>query len=123
MTKHIPSLILLFVVAGCASLDPNPPQGIETSDVDRTVELDFPRDMFPGPGLCRVVPTEVEGGVGMVRSCDGIEYSAPLGSIVLYRPRDAREIHVRYMHITERGRVYRTDIFDMDTRMLIREIN
>ena len=74
------TLIVILIAAGsaCATSGPRPPSGVETTNVDRMVELDIPRSLFPAPGLCRIIPTETERGSSMVRSCDGIEHAAPL---------------------------------------------
>lgn len=88
------------------------------------IRLDIPRSAMPGTGLCRIwlsgVPTSQQP---MVQGCDGIEYSAPLGSRILYRPADgSREVHVSYMSRATPGWVTGIDAFSIDTMRLTRVI-
>lgn len=88
------------------------------------IQLNVPRSAIPGTGLCRIwltgVPTSRQP---MVQGCDGIEYSAPLGSRVLYRPDDgSREVHVSYMSRATPGWVTGIDAFSIDTMRLVRVI-
>jgi hypothetical protein len=71
------------------------------------IELSVPKGELPSPGL----------------GCDGIEWTAPLGSRVLYRPDDGRrEVHVKYMSRATHGLVTGIDAFSIDTLRLIRVI-
>jgi len=88
------------------------------------IRLDVPRSAIPGTGLCRIwlsgVPVSQQP---MVQGCDGIEYSAPLGSRVLHRPADgSREVHVSYMSRATPGWVTGIDAFSIDTMRLVRVI-
>jgi hypothetical protein len=88
------------------------------------IELGVPKDQIPSPGLCRVW---VSGGrisqQPLARSCDDIEWAAPLGALVLYRPDDgSREVHVKYMSRNTPGFVTGIDAFDIDTLRLLRVI-
>jgi len=81
------------------------------------IELDVPSSEYPSPGLCKIV------GVGLTRSCDGIERGAPGGARILYRPRDGtRRIVVCYLHVATVGEIIGVDVFDMDNRRLIETI-
>ena len=88
------------------------------------IELSVPKDQLPSPGLCRVwVSGGQTGQQPLARSCDDIEWTAPLGSLVLYRPDDgSREVHVRYMSSNTPGFVTGIDAFDIDTLRLVRVI-
>ena len=69
---------------------------------------------LPGPGLCRVwIPNEFEQP--MVRSCKGIEVTAPEGAYILYRPRGKRVVHLCEMSSGIVGVVDRIDAYNIDT--------
>jgi hypothetical protein len=81
------------------------------------VRLDYPRSEIPAPGLCRIV------GVGLPRSCDGIEVAAQPGATILYRPRDrTRRVVACYLHRSNVGQIEGIDLFDLDTGDLIEVI-
>jgi hypothetical protein len=69
---------------------------------------------LPSTGLCRVwIPHEFEQP--QVRTCKGIEFTAPEGSFILYRPRGKRVVHLCGMSSGIHGVVDRIDAFDIDT--------
>ena len=69
---------------------------------------------LPSPGLCRVwIPNEFEQP--SVRTCKGIEFTAPEGSFILYRPRGKRVVHLCGMSSGFVGVVDRIDAYDYDT--------
>lgn len=88
------------------------------------IQLDVPRSAIPGTGLCRIWLSGVSNSQQPIaQGCDGIEYSAPLGSRVLYRPGDgSREVHVSYMSRATPGWVTGIDAFSIDTMRLVRVI-
>jgi hypothetical protein len=88
------------------------------------IELSISQGELPSPGLCRVwVSDQSDSQQPLARGCDGIEWTAPLGSRVLYRPDDgSREVHVKYMSRATRGLVTGIDAFSIDTLRLIRVI-
>ncbi len=112
----VPLSVGLVVTAACAG---------GSSDGGVTpIELNVPKDQMPSPGLCRVwVSGEATARQPLARSCDGIEWTAPLGTRILYRPDDgSREVHVRYMSRSTPGFVTGIDAFDIDTMRLVRVI-
>ena len=88
------------------------------------IELSVPKSHIPSPGLCRVWVSGVETAEQpLARSCDGVEWTAPLGARILYRPDDgSREVIVRYMSRNTPGFVTGIDAFDIDTMRLLRVI-
>ena len=73
---------------------------------------------IPPPGLCRTM-----GVGGMSRSCEGVEYVAPQGSRLLYRPNDgSRRVVVCYMHSSNVGEIIGVDVFNINTGRLIETI-
>jgi hypothetical protein len=88
------------------------------------IELSVPKGELPSPGLCRVwVSRQSDSQQPLARGCDGIEWTAPVGSRVLYRPDDGRrEVHVKYMSRATHGLVTGIDAFSIDTLRLIRVI-
>jgi len=69
---------------------------------------------LPSTGLCRVwIPDEFEQP--RVRNCKGIEFTAPAGSFVLYRPRGKRVVHLCGMSRSFVGVVDRIDAYNVDT--------
>ncbi len=102
-------------ISGCGS------KGGETAG---PIRLDVPRSAIPAPGLCRVwLDRSLNRRQQLTRSCDGIENTAPLGSRVLYRPDDkSRTVEVRYMSRSHPGEVTGIDLFNIDSRNLVRII-
>lgn len=109
------SLVMLAVVA-CG--------GAVSGDSVAPIMLRIPKDELPSPGLCRVwVSGQSNSMQPLARGCDGIEWTAPLGSRVLYRPDDgSREVHVKHMSRATPGLVTGVDAFSIDTLRLIRVI-
>jgi len=109
------SLIMVAIVA-CG--------GAVSGDSVAPIMLRIPKDELPSPGLCRVWVSEQSNSMQpLARGCDGIEWTAPLGSRVLYRPDDgSREVHVKYMSRATPGLVTGVDAFSFDTLRLIRVI-
>lgn len=78
------------------------------------VTLGERRAAVPPPGLCRWY----EGGMPL--ACDGIEYAAPLGSQILYRPDDrSRTVLVCFLSTAEPRRIIGMDLFNLDSGNLI----
>jgi len=74
-------------------------------------QLEFSGREIPAPGLCRIG----ERGASQ-RTCDGIEFAAPPGSSVLYRPDDgSRRVVVCYLDLSDPGVIVGVDVFDIDT--------
>ena len=88
------------------------------------IELNIPKSAIPSPGLCRIWVSGVESAQQqLARSCEDIEWTAPLGARILYRPDDgSREVIVRYMSRSTPGWVTGIDAFDIDTMRLVRVI-
>lgn len=109
--------VACLVFAGCAG-------GSSDGEGVTPIELSIPRSSLPSPGFCRVwVSGTAVSRQALQRSCDGIEWTAPLGARILYRPDDgSREVHVRYMSRGTRGFVTGIDAFDIDTMRLKRVI-
>ena len=75
--------------------------------------IDVERADLPRSGLCRVwIPGEFDQPP--VRTCDGIELTAPMGSFILYRPRGQRVVHLCRMSSGIRGVVDGIEAFDID---------
>jgi hypothetical protein len=110
------SLVMCLAVLACG--------GAVSGDSVAPIMLGIPKDELPSPGLCRVwVSGQATAMQPLPRSCDGIEWTAPLGSRVLYRPDDgSREVHVKYMSRATTGLVTGIDAFSIDTLRLIRVI-
>jgi hypothetical protein len=70
------------------------------------------RDL-PRSGLCRVW-IEREREQPPVRTCKGIEVTAPEGSFILYRPRGKRVVHLCRMSSGIVGVVESIEVFDID---------
>ncbi len=87
-------------------------------------KIDIPKRAFPSPGLCRVwISGRAVSQQPLSRSCENIEFSAPLGSRVLRRPKDgSRDMVVWYMDTSERGKIEGIDVFNVDTGRLIRVV-
>ena len=73
----------------------------------------------PPTGLCRVWD-EGANRAFMAQTCDGIEYSAPLGSQILYRPDDgSRIVAVCFVSRSEPREIIGIDLFDVDSGRLV----
>ena len=92
-----------------------------------TVTFKIPPGHLPEIGECRVWIERLPPGQQprpKSRSCDGIASVAPAGSWILYRPSDDRNvIHVRLIDPRRAGVVIRIQIFDLDSKRLLREEN
>jgi len=87
------------------------------------IPLDIEREDIPNTGRCRVwLEDAFDSDQPMQTGCNGIEFSAPLGSYVMYRPKDKREVHVCYMSTDLTGVVDGIDAFDIDRMTLIRVV-
>jgi hypothetical protein len=74
----------------------------------------------PPPGLCSIVTGTGGRAEGTTRSCDEIEYAAPEGSRIIFRPDDSsRRVVVCYMDIGRRNWIDGVEVFDLDTGDLI----
>ena len=110
-------MLLSLVIAGISGC------GSKRSETAGPIRLDVPLRAIPAPGLCRVFGGTSNRLPQLSRSCDGIENVAPLGSRVLYRPdNNSRTVEVRYMSTSHPGEVTGIDLFNIDTRNLVRII-
>jgi hypothetical protein len=82
------------------------------AQVGLPIWIDVTRGDLPSPGLCRVW-IEDEPEQQRARSCKGIEFIAPEGSVVLYRPRGQKVVHLCGMSRGIVGVVDRIDAFDI----------
>lgn len=83
--------------------------------------LDIGWNDLPAPGLCRAwvsgLPTEAQP---RPQGCRGIEYAAPLGSRILYRPDDGtRRVVVCYLSTSDPREIIGADLFDVDSGRLL----
>lgn len=86
------------------------------------VTFPAPLSAVPPPGLCRVL-SEDQRQSSRLQRCDGIEWEARPGDVVVYRPEDgSRMVVVCYMSMAERGVIDGVDVFDVDTGELIEVI-
>jgi hypothetical protein len=77
--------------------------------------IEISRGDVPSSGLCRVwTPGEPSSSQPRARTCSGIEFDAPRGSYVLYRPRGKRVVHVCRMSSGLVGVVDGIDAYDLD---------
>ncbi len=101
---------------------PEQPRGPSTA-----ATLDVPPGHLPDVGECRVwIPGTAPGQQPRPKSrpCTGISAVAPAGSWIIYRPsEDQKVVQVRIVDPRRRGVVIRIQIFDMDTKQLLREAN
>ena len=104
----------LAAVVALAACGGPPAEGESTSPMT----LDLPRNQIPTPGNCRIVsPGQFN------RTCEGIEFAAPVGTRVLYRPDDgSRRVVVCYMHTSHQAEIIGVDVFNMDTGRHLRTI-
>ena len=87
------------------------------------IPLDIEREDIPNTGRCRIwLEDAFDSEQPMQTGCNGIEFSAPLGSYIMYRPRDKREVHVCYMSTDLTGVVDGIDAFDIDRMTLVRVV-
>ena len=90
----------------------------DRQNLSSTVDLGVPRSEIPPPGRCRVMAAGF-----LMRNCDGIENTAPLGVRILYRLDDgSRRVVVCYMSTSERNEIIGVDLFDFNTGRLIRAL-
>ena len=134
--NQVGALVLLLAggtmaVQACSSYSAG--SGSESGSSTAPAQLDetgpplaftLPPSAIPSPGLCRIwVPDHDVSAQLQATGCSGIEYTAPLGSVVLYRPRDgSRNVHVCWMSTSETGIVDGIDAFSVDKLRLVREI-
>lgn len=89
------------------------------------VTLKIPPGHLPELGECRVWRPTVPPGLQSrprSRSCDGINRVAPAASWILYRPSsDPKVLHVRIVDERRAGVVVKTQVFDLDSKRLLRE--
>ena len=87
----------------------------------------IPPGHLPEIGECRVWIERLPPGLQpkpKSRSCAGIASVAPAGSWILYRPSDDEKVvHVRLVDPRRAGVVIRIQIFDLDSKRLLREEN
>ena len=87
--------------------------------------LSIPPGQLPEPGECRIWIPGVPPGQQRHRAsrdCAAITRGAPAGSWIVYRPTEDRKVvHVRVVDARRAGIVIRTQIFDIDTKALLRE--
>jgi hypothetical protein len=109
---------------------PPPPPAEDKPREDRpgpstAATLSIPPGHLPEPGECRVwIPGAPPGQQRhrASRDCPGITRTAPAGSWIVYRPtQDRKLVHVRVVDDRRPGVVIRIQIFDIDTRLLVRE--
>lgn len=137
MQRKHPGALVVFVAVGVVAMQAcsssSASSGSETRTTTAAVPLDetgpplsftLPPSAIPSTGLCRIwVPDRDESAQLQATGCNGIEYSAPLGSVVLYRPRDgSRNVHVCWMSTSETAVVDGIDAFSVDKLRLVREI-
>ena len=79
--------------------------------------LGVPPGHLPPPGQCRVwVRGTPPGHQPRSRSCDGIDATAPAGSMILYRPsRDRKHVEAWYVDRKRPGVIVRVELFDAET--------
>src|SRR5437773_737196 len=104
-------------------VQPPPTQPPPTS----TVTLSIPPGQLPDAGECRLwIPGDPPGRQPRPKSrpCDGIVASAPAGSWILYRPAsDPKLVYVRIIDERRAGVVVRVQVFDIQSKQLVREEN
>ena len=90
-----------------------------------TATLNVPPGHLPELGECRVWIPGVPPGLQSrpkSRSCDGIVASARAGSWILYRPaNEPKVVYVRIIDEHRAGIVVRVQVFDIQTKRLVRE--
>lgn len=106
------SLLAAAQVAACATWSGGYPS---------PVQLDIAWKDLPAPGLCRAWASgRATEAQPRSQGCRGIEYVAPLGSRILYRPDDGtRRVVVCYLSTSEPRRIIGVDVFDMDNGRLL----
>jgi len=104
-------------------VQPPPVQPPPTS----TATLSIPPGQLPDAGECRLwIPGDPPGRQPRPKSrpCDGIVASAPAGSWILYRPAsDPKLVYVRIIDERRAGVVVRVQVFDIQSKQLVREEN
>jgi hypothetical protein len=116
MSRRVTSLVrlLLLALAACVVASAC---GKQPASRSQYMPVRFRN--VPPRGLCRVnSPALVRGHS---RDCDDIEWAAAPGQAILFRPDDeSRHVVVCYMSHFERGRIEHVDVFDYDTRRLVK---
>lgn len=70
---------------------------------------------LPTPGFCRILAEDPERFAPQ-QSCDDIEFQAPPGSTILFRPAGGARVAIMcYMSPALRSTIYSIDLFDVDT--------
>ena len=120
--RHLVPCTMLIAAAACSSTTSSPPRQPAPAPAasrgpSTAASLKIPPGHLPPAGQCRVwVDGLPPGKQPASRSCDGIEYSAPPGSLVVYRPgKDKKVVHVRQMDERRVGIVVRTTVYDVKT--------
>jgi len=128
MRLHLLGLAALALPLACSRtivLVPTPQQ--QRTQTSTAVTLGVPPGHLPQPGECRIwIPGTPPGRQPRPKSraCAGIAAAAPAGSWILYRPTaDRKLVHVRLVDARRAGTVVRVQIFDIDTKRLLREEN
>jgi len=88
--------------------------------------LDVPPGHLPRPGECRIwIPGNPPGRQPRPKSrpCEGIAALAPAGSWILYRPTDARWVHVRVVDERRAGVIIRVRVYETESGRFVREEN
>src|SRR5437899_1138982 len=104
---------------------PQPPPAQPPPPPVSTATLNVPPGHLPELGECRVWIPGVPPGLQSrpkSRSCDGIVASARAGSWILYRPaNEPKVVYVRIIDEHRAGIVVRVQVFDIQTKRLVRE--
>ena len=116
MSRRITSLVrlLLLALAACVLTS-----ACGKQPVSQYKYLPVRFRSVPPRGLCRINSWELVRGHS--RDCDDIEWAVGLGGFIIYRPDDeSGYVVVCYMSRFERGRIEDVDVFDYDTRHLVK---
>ena len=104
---------------------PQPPPAQPPPPPVSTATLNVPPGHLPELGECRVWIPGVPPGLQSrpkSRSCDGIVANARAGSWILYRPvNEPKLVYVRIIDEHRAGIVVRVQVFDIQTKRLVRE--
>ena len=126
-THVVWSLAVLGLLSACTTrvvMDRSQAAPLETASHaagGNALNLGVPPGHLPPPGLCRVwVSGTPPGRQARARSCDGIEATAPAGSMILYRPTDDRDhVEARYVDGERPGVVVWVDLFEAKTGRVV----
>ena len=115
MTAETRSLLLAAVALGVVACGARPP------GYPSPVTLGISWGDLPPPGRCRAWVSGLPASAQpLSQGCDGIEYSAPPGSKIVYRPDDGtRRVVVCYLSPSEPRQIIGVDVFDMDSQRLL----